>query len=210
MRKLTIRLLLISLFTVFFFSCKPYEIKGTAKNENLVKEYKNPYFSNPETDYVYKAHIEVYGNKLGGIFIAKRINDSIHRVVFTTEFGNKLLDFELSENDFKINYILEDMNRKIIVNTLRDDFRLLLKVNHPVEEVFENQDSFIYKAKDGKRFNYFFESRKDNKLLKLVNASKTKEKVIFEFVSKNSSFAENIIISHKHIKLKIELNQINN
>jgi len=210
MRKSTIRLLLISFFPIFFFSCKSYEIKDTVRKENGAKEYKNPYFSNPETDYVYKAHIEVYGNNLGGIFIAKRMNDSIHRVVFTTEFGNKLLDFELSENHFKINYILEELNRKIIINTLRDDFRLLLKVNHPVEEVLESQDVLIYKTKDGKQFNYFFESRKDNKLLKLVNASKTKEKVIFEFESKNSSFADHIRISHKHIKLKIELNQINN
>ena len=210
MQKLTIRLLLISSFLALCVSCKPYQIKDAVRKEDPVKEFKNSYFSNPETDYVYKAHITVYGNSLGGVFIAKRMNDSIHRVVFTTEFGNKLLDFELSEKSFKVNYILEDLNRKIIINTLRDDFRLLLKVHHPVEEVLENQDAVIYKTKDGKQFNYFFVSRKNNQLLQLVNASKTKEKVIFGFESKNSSFADKIIISHQHIKLKIELNQINN
>jgi hypothetical protein len=210
MQKLTIRFLLISIFSVFLFSCKSYQIKDTVPKGNTIKEYKNSYFSNPETDYVYKAHIEVYGNKMGGIFIAKRINDSIHRVVFTTDFGNKLLDFELSETEFKVNYIQEDLDRKIIVNTLRDDFRLLLKVNHQVSEVFESQEAMIYQTKDKNRYNYFFESKKDNKLIKLVHASKTKEKVIFEFVSKNSIFAENITIQHKNIKLKIELNQISN
>ena len=140
MLKLTNRLLLISLISVFFFSCKSYEVSNALRKENAVREFKNPYFSNPETDYVYKANIEVYGNKLGGIFVAKRINDSIHRVVFTTEFGNKLLDFELSEKDFKVNYILDDLNRKMIVNTLRDDFRLLLKVNHEIKETFETEN----------------------------------------------------------------------
>ena len=35
---------------------------------------------------------------MGGIFIAKRINDTIHRMVLTTDFGNKLLDFEILNN----------------------------------------------------------------------------------------------------------------
>lgn len=210
MLKLTNRLSLISLTVVFFFSCKSYEISNAVKKENTVREFKNPYFSNPETDYVYKAHIEVYGNDVGGIFVAKRINDSIHRVVFTTEFGNKLLDFEVSEKDFKVNYILDELNKKMIVNTLRDDFRLLLKVNHQVNETFESKDFEIHKSNHKKRFNYFFVDKNNSQLVRLVNASKSKEKVVFEFESKNSIFAEIIKINHQNIKLKIVLNQINN
>ena len=210
MPKSMTRFLLISLLSVFFFSCKSYQIKDAVKKENAVKEYKNQYFSNPETDYVYKAHIEVYGNQLSGIFIAKRLNDTVHRVVFTTDFGNTLLDFELSETDFKVNYIVEDLDRKIIVNTLRDDFRLLLKTNHALQEVFENEEYLIYKSADKKRFNYLFESKTDKKLVKLINASKTKAKVVFEFGAKNSTFAENIQIQHNNIKLKIALTQITN
>lgn len=210
MLKLTNRLLLISLVSVFFFSCKSYQVSNALKKENTVREFKNPYFSNPETDYVYKANIEVYGNKLGGIFVAKRINDSIHRVVFTTEFGNKLLDFELSEKDFKVNYILDDLNRKMIVNTLRDDFRLLLKVNHEIKETFETENFEIYKSETKNRFNYFFTDKRNHQLIKLINTSKSKEKVIFEFESKNSIFAEIIKISHQNIQLKITLNQISN
>lgn len=210
MLKSMTRFLLISVLSILFFSCKSYQIANAVKKEVPVSDYKNPYFSNPEIDYVYKAHIEVYGNQLSGLFIAKRINDTLHRVVFTTDFGNKLLDFELSEKELKVNYIMEDLDRKMIVNTLRDDFRLLLKTNHKVQEVFENEEYVIYKLADAKRFNYFYESKKDNQLIKLVNASKRKEKVIFEFESKNSTFAKYITIQHKNIKLKIELNQISN
>ncbi|WP_248574848.1 hypothetical protein [Flavobacterium sp. H122] len=203
------RFLLISLLSVTLFSCSSYKIDA-AKKENSITEFKNPYFENPQTDYVYKAHIEVYGNKLGGIFITKRISDSVHRVVFTTEFGNKLMDFELSENDFKVNYIIDDLNRKIILNTLEKDFRILLKINHKSEEIFENNNFLIYKTKNGKNFDYFFFNKAENKLSRLVHASKSSEKVVFDFVSKNTTFAEGIIISHKNIKLKIELNQIIN
>lgn len=210
MQKWMMRLLLISLLCTGLFSCKSYQPENALKKQTIRSEYQNLYFADPETDYVYKAHIEVYGHKAGGIFVAKRINDSVHRVVFTTDFGNKLLDFELSETDFKVHYILDEMDRKMVVNTLRDDFRLLLKVNHKIEAVFESKDSEIIKTVQGNRWVYFYTDKKDNKLVKFIAASKRKEKVIFEFGSKNSTFAETVKIDHKNIKLKIELNQIIN
>ncbi len=205
-----IRLLLISALLFQLVSCKPYQVQDTTIKQTSIKEFKNPYFDNPEIDYVYKAQIEVYGNKLGGIFVAKKISDSIHRVVFTTEFGNKLMDFELSDKDFKVNYIIEQLDRKIILNTLEEDFRLLLKVNHQINQAYENSLSNVYKSKNDKRFIYFFASKIDDKLTKLISTSKYKEKVVFEFESKNTTFAEVIRINHKNIKLKIELNQITN
>ncbi|WP_165930170.1 hypothetical protein [Flavobacterium ranwuense] len=165
-----------------------------------------PYFSNPEIDYVYKANITVYGNELTGIFIAKKINDTTHRVVFTTEFGNKLLDFEISETDFKVNSIVEELDKKILVNTLKTDFRLLLRNQFLINEQFENATDKVYKSKDGNRFNTLFVSKAGEKLYKIVHSSKTKEKININFVSENNIFAEKIVIQHQNIKLRIELN----
>lgn len=210
MQKLTTRFLVISLLLFLLVSCKSYQIEGATKVESNQTNFQNLYFSNPETDYVYKAHIEVYGNDLSGIFVVKKVNDSVHRVVLTTDFGNKLLDFELSDNDFKVNYIVDDLNKKIVINTLKKDFELLLTTNHKVDEVFENEDNVIFKSIIGNRINYLYKSKKENNLVKIVNTSKTKEKVSFSFMPKNTTFAEHIIIQHYNIKLKIELNQINN
>ncbi|MDR7208600.1 hypothetical protein [Flavobacterium piscis] len=168
--------------------------------------YEVPYFSNSKTDYVYKANIMVYGHELSGIFIAKKINDTTHRIVFTTEFGNKLLDFEISETAFKINSIVSELDRKILINTLKEDFRLLLKKEYLIEQQFENDASDIYKSKDGKRDNYLFLSKKDKKLEKVVHSSKIKEKITLTFTSENNIFAEKVEIIHQNIKLKIELN----
>ncbi len=210
MQKLMIRLLLISILLFQLVSCKSYQIEGANVKEISIKEFKNPYFDNPEIDYVYKAQIEVYGNKLGGIFVTKKISDSIHRVVFTTEFGNKLMDFELSDQDFKVNYVMEELDRKMVLNTLEEDFRLMLKVNHQVNQSFENSSFNIFKSNIDKKNIYFFVDKNNNKLTKLVSTTKYKEKVVFEFESKNTTFAEIIKINHKNIKLKIELNQITN
>lgn len=204
------RFLVISSLFVLLISCKTYEIPNSAKIESNQKNFQNLYFSDSEKDYVYKASIEVYGKQLGGIFVAKKMNDTLHRAVLTTDFGNTLLDFEVSENSFKVNYCVDELNKKIVLNTLKNDFRLVFRQNHVVEEVFENQLYTIYKVRDGKRFNYLSENKLDKKLKQLTHTTKTKEKVVISFEGKNTTFAEKINIEHKNIKLKIELNQISN
>ena len=89
MQKSTIPFLLINLFFLLVLSsCASNVVKGYTPITLEKKSIEIPYFSNSEIDYVYKANISVYGNELTGIFIAKKINETTHRVVFTTEFGN--------------------------------------------------------------------------------------------------------------------------
>jgi hypothetical protein len=173
------------------------------------KTFEVPYFSNPTMDYVYKANITVYGNELTGIFIAKKINDTTHRVVFTTEFGNKLMDFEISETDFKVNFIQEELDRKIVVNTLTNDFRLLLRSHYIISEQFENNENKVFMALDKDKMNYLFVSKTANKLSKIVHASKRKDIINLFYTSEKDIFAEKIVIQHQNIKLKIELNYFN-
>lgn len=182
---------------------------------NVVKDFTStpitktiievPYFSNSEIDYVYKTNISVYGNEMSGIFIAKKINESTHRVVFTTEFGNKLFDFEVSESNFKINSIVPELDKKYFIITLKRDFRLLLKKQFTVQEQFENATQIVCKSEDGNQSNYLFFSKGNNKLFKIVHASNRKEKISISFASENNIIANNSIIQHFNIPLKIEL-----
>lgn len=194
-------------------------VLSSCATNKVVKDYKavplekSPvevtYFSDPTIDYVYKANITVYGKELSGIFIAKKINDSTHRVVFTTEFGNKLLDFEIAENEFKVNFILEELDRKLLINTLITDFRLLLQSHYNSIEQYENDENTLYLTLNKNRINYLFFSKTTNRLSQIVHTSKRKEKIKLSFTAKNNIFAENIVIQHQNIKLKIELNYFN-
>ncbi|MBS7230404.1 hypothetical protein KHA90_05150 [Flavobacterium psychroterrae] len=206
MQKSTIQFLIINCFlAIVLVSCGSVTKNYTPKKLDKTS-YQVPYFSDSKTDYVYKTNITVYGNEISGIFIAKKINDTTHRIVFTTEFGNKLLDFEISDTDFKVNSIVSELDRKILINTLKEDFRLLLKKEYLIQEQFGNDSADIYKSKDGKRDNYLFVSKKDHKLEKVIHSSQTKEKFTLTFSSENNIFAEKIEIVHQNIKLKIELN----
>lgn len=204
-------LLRISIFlTLVLSSCATNKVLQDYKSIPLEKKtFEAPYFSNTAMDYVYKANITVYGNELTGIFIAKKINDTTHRVVFTTEFGNKLMDFEISETDFRVNFIQEELDRKIVIKTLTNDFRLLLRNHYDVSEQFENNENKVYMALDKDKMNYLFVSKTTNKLSKIVNASKRKEIINLFYTSEKDIFAEKIVIQHKNIKLKIELNYFN-
>jgi len=209
MQKSTIPFLLINLFFLLVLSsCASNVVKGYTPVTLEKKTVEVPYFSNSATDYVYKANISVYGNELTGVFIAKKINETTHRVVFTTEFGNKLLDFEISEKEFKVNSIAEELDRKILINTLKTDFRLLLRKDYLIEKQFENTLDIVYQSKDGNKYNYLFVSKADEKQYKIVRSSRTKEKISISFDSENNIFAERIVLQHKNIKLKIELNYL--
>ena len=210
MQKSTIQFSITKLIIILFFaSCtsvnvvKDYE-SVTAENQI----FKNTYFNNSEIDYVYKATISVYGNNLTGIFIAKKINETMHRVVFTTEFGNKLFDIEISQTEFKINSIVDELNKKILINTLKTDFRLLLKEDFLVSEQYQNKTDKVIKSTDKNKFNYLFITTSTNKLHKIIHTTKTKEKINISFSSENNIFAQNIIVQHYNIPLRIEFNYL--
>ena len=121
------RFLTISLLYVIV-GCASYPKKQAFTTTDISKyALSNPYFSDQSKDYIYKASISVQGNDFSGLLIVKKIQDSNHRIAFTTEMGNKLFDFSFIENEFHINYIIDDLNRKFLINVLKADFKALTK-----------------------------------------------------------------------------------
>lgn len=209
MQKLTRPFLTISTFLLLLLSsCGSKITDGYTPKTDHQKSVTIPYFTDSERDYVYKTNITVYGNELSGIFIAKKINESTHRVVFTTEFGNKLLDFEISETTFKVNSIVDELDRKILINTLTNDFRLLLKAEFKIEKAFENDEYTVYQTADQKELDYIFVSKASNGVEKVIQGTERKEKITVFFTSENNIFANQIKIEHQNIKLKIELKHL--
>lgn len=207
MRRLLLRNLAYSLTFILFVSCRTYKLTNVQPISASTKNVENLYFSSKE-DYVYKCQMDIYKNHVSGILIIKKIDATIHRVVLTSDFGNKLIDFEISENDFKLNYVLPDLDKKIVINFLKNDFQQLLKQKYPVSESFENENSRIYLSKiDNKAYYLFF--NKDNHLLKqIVYTRNNKEKIDFTFDAKKHIFADSLNLQHKDFKINIKLFQI--
>jgi len=201
MRFFPISLLLFLIFT----SCSLKTTEGLRAIPVLKKEVINPYFSNSSTDYIYKAKINIYGRYFGGILIIKKIDEDSHRVVFTTEFGSKIFDFQYEGNTFTKNFMLENIDRKQIVNTLQKDFHLLISEKAQVMEQYASEEKDVYKTQPDKGFNFYFFDSKMNTLDRIVNTSKRKEKISFVFASEEKNVAQKIVIKHTNIKLTIDL-----
>lgn len=208
-----IRFLIISFLSfILFTSCSLKTTEGLRQVTFNKTEVNNLYFSNPEIDYVYKAKIEVYNKNFGGILIIKKIGPDSHRVVFTTEFGSKIFDFQFEGDTFTKNFVVEDLDRKIFIKVLREDFKLLVNESAKVLAVYESENQNVYKTETDKKSNFYFLEDESDKLVKIVNASRTKEKVEIDFTSSEAvpgnsleSIADNITIKHNNIKLTINL-----
>lgn len=192
---------------LLLISCKTYQLKDVQPVSNSTTEVENLYFFSNE-DYVYKFQMEVYGNDISGILIIKKISENTHRVVMTSDFGNKMIDFEISENDFKLNYVLADLDKKMVINFLKNDFQELLRKKYSVAESFEDEKSRIFRSQSGKKV-YFLYFNKENAILQqIVYTKKRKEKINFTFEAKKPTFAETIHLEHKDFKINIKLFQI--
>lgn len=207
MPQLLLRNLLYSLVFVLFVSCKTYKLTDAKPVQSPEKTVENLYFSSGE-DYVYKCQMDIYKNHVSGILIIKKLNETTHRVAMTSDFGNKLIDFEISENDFKLNYVLPDLDKKIVINFLKNDFRQLLKKQYPVNESFENDHSKIYLSKIDHKAYYLFFNKENNLLKEIIYTKNNKEKIDFTFEAKKHIFADSLNLQHKDFKINIKLFQI--
>ena len=201
------RYLLISI-CFCLVGCASYTKKhGFKEIETIDKVVYNPYFSDASKDYVYKAKIEFYNKTFGGIFIVKKIAEANHRVVFTTEMGSKIFDFSFHNDDFKVNYILEEMDKKILLNILEKDFRVLVREHGNIlnKSVKENR-TLLETEIVNKKYFYAF---KNDQLNSISRVKMGKEKVQFIFSDISAITAKNIQILHHNIKLTIKLKSIN-
>lgn len=199
------RYLIISCL-VFVVSCASYSKKNqlteqTQKQETLI----NPYFSDVNQDYVYKANIDVYDNNFGGLLIIKKIEAQNHRVVFTTEMGKKLFDFSITETDFKVNYILDELNKKLLINLLKTDFKALIQEENAISKSFTKDGLQIFQTEISGKKHFYYVSEQ---LEKIIRTGYQKEKVHFLFSDISNSIANQIKIKHDNIKLEINLKSI--
>lgn len=207
MRRFLFQSLIYSLIFSLFISCKTYKLTDVKPTPNSEKTVENLYFSSSD-DYVYKCQMDIYKNHVSGILIIKKINATTHRVALTSDFGNKLIDFEVSENNFKLNYVLPDLDKKIVINFLKNDFQQLLKQKYSVSQSFENEKSKIYLSKIDKKAYYLFFSKENGLLKKIIYTKSNKEKIDFTFDAKKHIFADSLNLQHKDFKINIKLVQI--
>jgi hypothetical protein len=195
---------------LIFYSCS-YPIRKGFKEA----EYKKiSVLNNDFKKVVYRTTIDVYKNHFSGIMIIKKVEpDNSYRVVFLSELGMKIFDFEFNNKlpeRFKIHQILEPINKKMLISTLRRDFQLFLKI-YPQTAKTKTYTSkkFLLEKVKYKGLNNYYTLNKDSNFVNLI----TQKGLLFKKLTiTTSGFSksspDNVIFEHKGINLTINLSKI--
>lgn len=195
MQRLTLLFLPLSAFLVSCTSKIPSGFKQVDMEET---HYRSVYFDEPTEDYVYKSSVDVFGKHFGGILILKKINDKDYRIVMTTEFGNKIFDFLNKNSSWETLFIVEPLNKKMVVKALRKDFDFLLKREFLLNKKFNKEAETLYLSKDKYRL------RLDAMELRSIE----KDKVRVNFDNVTAEGIDSLTIQHLNKNLKIGLKSI--
>ncbi|MCK0130969.1 hypothetical protein MWU59_05575 [Flavobacteriaceae bacterium F08102] len=195
---------------VLLFTCVSCSLKMTRDLSPVVSKVtsvENPYFTSDKAEYVYKMAIDAYGKSVGGVLVIKKLGLEHYRLALMTEFGSTLLDMELFDGDFTMHKVSDELNKKVILKTLKSDFNLLLKQRYKPTKVFEQDEGLLYQASSKKGFTFLrFDSF--GELFEIVQSGKVKEKVFITFLETTGKEANRILIDHANRKLSIVLKKI--
>lgn len=196
------KLILLFLVCNTLWSCKTNQIIGSESTSEIII---NPYFNNTEEDYIYQAKINAFSKEFTGFFIAKKIDETSHRVVLTSDFGNTLLDFTITENDFKVNYVLNDLNKKPLIKMFESDFRILLQSEIQTNAKLNSETEINYYVKYKKNILEYVYKKDKNELFFIKKFKKYKENVTFDFKEIDQDKCSSISIEHKNWPITIQL-----
>jgi len=77
----------------------------------------------------YKTSIDVLKNHLTGLLVVKKTDSLTTRIVFVTELGMKMFDFEAREKNIQAVYVFDPLNKPALIDALKRNFNDLLLLN---------------------------------------------------------------------------------
>ena len=118
-------LLLSSVFLLTIFnSCRISKFKhSTECNRVIITSNAFSPVLNETKALKYKGSIDVLKNHLTGIVIVKKTDSASTHIVFVTEIGMKMFDFEWKNNEMKVVYVFEPLNKPTLINALATNFK---------------------------------------------------------------------------------------
>ncbi len=203
-------LCLSSLFIAFLFGCSPTQGYKLSRVEIVTSTHVRAII-NKDNSLLYKAKINLYNKYYGGLIVLKQIDPSTAHLVFVTELGMKMFDFEIKNNEFKLVYVFEPLNQPKILKILESDMKLILlqSLINKEARIYEKENECIYVVPNGNYKNYYFVNKTSKTVGKAIVKGNLFSKEKVNYIYNDSLNAQQIKLKHKGlIHLKIELNNI--
>jgi hypothetical protein len=201
-------LLLSSFLAIFLSACSfgHYKRLSPAATDTLSLK---PIFGDHFNSFLFKTNIHIYGKDFSGLLVTKQLKPADYRVIFTTELGMKLFDFEFTDSAFTVQYCVPQFNRPALLKTIQQDIEIILMTklkNHPLQAFTDKQDMYlVFKQPEGKFSNYYFTDKKNKQVVKIEHAKGQLKKTTFALNNYSDDIPGLIHIQHHDLKLTIEL-----
>jgi hypothetical protein len=163
------------------------------------------------TSAYYETQVEAAGRQFSGILIMKKMVDSSLRIVFSSKPGIKFFDFEfLPDSGFRVLYIMNELNKKAVIKTLRKDFEVLLFMYTSPDRgwLLTNGSRNYYTFPRENGFNYYITDTNCSELLLMERGSKRKAVVDITMSNLSENMPDTIGIEHKNVNFIIGLKKI--
>lgn len=163
------------------------------------------------TTTLYTTQVNIVGNYLSGLLLIKTMPDSTTRVVFSSEMGLSIFDFEFTPNGgFRVYHIIKKMNRKAVIKTLRQDFELVFmqQLHKSTPQVFSNDGRIYYAFPQKKGSNYYITDLNCQTMLGIEKASKRKAVVRAILKGYENGVPDSIGITHTNFHFTIGLKRL--
>lgn len=201
------RLLLISLFSLSLFSCKSYHGPVEHKENYMQGTFMvtNNYFATIGEEHIFRAHIQAFKKELSGLLVVKRMDEQLHRVVLTSDFGNTLFDFSIyKDQPYTVNYVMPDLDKKIILNFLAKDFSYLVEDSYILNAKAVGKNTTVYSGKYKKKKTFVVVNQQEE-VTEVIAASARKPKIFFVYAKEKGA-----VIEHKNFPIRIDLTPVEN
>jgi hypothetical protein len=192
---------------LFLASCARKSLPETSST--LVK---NDCLSTLKPDFqsvLYSTQVYITSHYLSGLVVMKKMGGDTTRIVFTNEMGLTYFDFELTDQDFNVKYCINKLNKKIVLNELRDIFQLILMTDKRLDSFKELKlDSLNQYCIDNsnEQICYYTDLNCTN-ISMIETAKKQNKKVLISLEGLNKGLAKKIDIKYLNFKFNIILNQ---
>jgi hypothetical protein len=160
---------------------------------------------------VYNTQVDVIGKHLSGLLAIKLLPDSSTRLIFISEMGLTFFDFGFaSDGHFTVYRILDQMNKKTVIKTLRKDFELILWQHTGVAtgRVLSNGTDHYYAFPQEKGTNYYITDSTCTHFLRAEKASRKKAIVIAHLLDYREGIPDSVSIVHQTFHFTIALKRI--
>lgn len=197
---------------LFGCSFPRYEELNNAGSIFLDRNELPPLISKPSEKLVYKASINAFGNYLSGLLIFKNLENGETRVAMISELGFNVFDFGFTGDTSQLYFILEPMRKSYIINTLKNDMKLLLMQNNigkKADMLTDNKKSFhIMKIEFEDYNNYYYFRNGVSKPFKMENSSLWLKNVSIDFYSWENDVPDSLLLSHFNFNLSIKMKRV--